>query len=385
MEISLAEQKVRAVEAFHERFGREPEMVVAAPGRVNLIGEHTDYNEGFVLPVAIDRQIVIAGGKREDRVVSLYALDLGGTSEFSLDKIEKDPAQPWSNYERGVTLMLLKAAYPLRGVNAVITGNIPIGAGLSSSAAVEVAMAFLFRELLDLPLSRVSLALHCQRAENEFVGMRCGIMDQFISALGQRGQAMRIDCRTQLYEFVPLPPGVAIVVCDTRVQRGLVGSQYNERRLACETGARLLGIAALRDITPEELEQRANELPPKILRRCRHVVRENQRVLDSIAALQRGDLETFGALMYQSHASLRDDYEVSCRELDILVEAARQVEGVYGARMTGAGFGGCTVNLVALDAVERFRQHVAEAYRTATGVTPPIYVCQAEEGARVLS
>lgn len=384
MASSVAEQKERATAAFREAFGQWPEIVVAAPGRVNLIGEHTDYNEGYVLPVAIDRQVVIAAAKRDDNIVSLRALDLNSTSEFSLSEIAKDPDQPWSNYQRGVAWVIKRKAFPVGGINAVITGNVPIGAGLSSSAAVEVATAYTFRQLYDLPMTLTNVMLICQSAENEFVGMRCGIMDQCISTLGKRDHALLIDCRTLVYRSVPVPTGVAIVVCDSKVQRGLVDSQYNMRRLACETGARLLGVHALRDVTPEMFEERAMMLPEMIRRRCRHVVYENQRVLDGVAALQRGDLATFGALMYRSHASLRDDYEVSCRELNILVEAASEVEGVYGSRLTGAGFGGCTVSLVDAGRVETFQTHVAARYEAATGVMPPIYVCRAEDGVRVL-
>jgi len=388
---SLDKLKERAVVGFREAFGRRPDLVVAAPGRVNLIGEHTDYNDGFVLPVAIDRQIVIAAARRDDRLVRLRSLDLGSTSEYALDRIEpiaRGPAasgQAWSNYERGVTLMLQRAGHRLGGVDAAITGDVPIGAGLSSSAAVEVATAYMFQQLYDLPLSRVELAVLCQKAENEFVGMRCGIMDQYISALGQRDHALLIDCRSLQYELVPIPGGVAIIVCDTKVQRGLVDSEYNARRRECEAGARLLGVPALRDIDPETFARRAHELPEVTRRRCRHVVHENQRVLDSVAALRAGDLFAFGALMYASHVSLRDDYEVSCRQLDVMVEAARQVSGVYGARMTGAGFGGCTVNLVQAEQAETFRRQVAAEYTQRTGLLSSIYICAAEDGARVVS
>jgi len=385
MTSSITSQKERVTRAFRGAFGGSPSLVVAAPGRVNLVGEHTDYNDGYVLPVAIDRHVVIAATTRDDDTVRLRALDMDGAAEFALSNIERDEEQPWSNYQRGVALMLRRAAYPLRGVDAVITGDVPIGAGLSSSAAVEVATAYMFRELCDLPLSIVKLALLCQRAENEFVGMRCGIMDQYISALGRRDHTLLVDCRSLGYELVPIPKGVSIIVCDTKVQRGLVDSEYNMRRLACETGARLLGVPALRDVTPETFEERAFMLPERIRRRCRHVVYENQRVLKSIEALKGGDLAAFGKLMYESHASLRDDYEVSCRELNVMVEAAREVEGVYGARMTGAGFGGCTVNLVDSAHAEAFQEQVAEVYAEATGVTPPIYVCRAEDGVRVVA
>ncbi len=372
----------RVVAAFDQAFGDTPTAVVAAPGRVNLIGEHTDYNEGFVLPAAIDRHVLLACRPRHDRQVRLYAADFSAASAFSLDDIRPDEAQRWSNYERGVTLMLQQAGHQIGGADAAITGDVPIGAGLSSSAAVEVATAYVFQQLYALPLSRVELAVLCQKAENEFVGMRCGIMDQYISALGQRDHALLIDCRSLEYELVPIPGDVAIIVCDTKVQRGLVDSEYNARRRECEAGARLLGVPALRDIDPETFARRAHELPEVTRRRCRHVVHEYQRVLDSVAALRAGDLAAFGALMYDSHVSLRDDYEVSCRQLDVMVEAARRVKGVYGARMTGAGFGGCTVNLVDAGQAETFRRQVAAEYTRLTGLSPSIYVCAAEDGAR---
>ncbi len=384
MASSVTALKERAAAAFRQTFGRAPDIIVAAPGRVNLIGEHTDYNGGYVLPVAIDRQIVIAASPRDDRKVKIGSLDMASEAEFALDSIARATQQTWSNYQRGVALMLQQAGHTLGGVDAVITGDVPIGAGLSSSAAVEVATAYMFQQLYHLNLSRVELALLCQRAENEFVGMRCGIMDQFISSLGKSQHALLIDCRSLDYELVPVPAGASIVVCDTKVQRGLVDSEYNARRQECEMGARLLGVRALRDVTPEMFERRARELPETTRRRCRHVVYENQRVMESVAALRRGDLAAFGQLMYDSHASLRDDYQVSCRSLDIMVEAARQAPGVYGARMTGAGFGGCTVNLVNAAKAEDFRREVAAAYAAATGITPPVYVCLAEDGARVI-
>lgn len=385
MPSSLSVLYDRAVSAFASLYGAPPQVVVAAPGRVNLIGEHTDYNDGFVMPVAIDRQVVIAASPRDDDRVELHSLDMGGQSAFSLGDIRPDPRQRWSNYQRGVALMLQKQGHRIGGMNAVITGDVPIGAGLSSSAAVEVATGYTFKTLYGLELDRVALALLAQRAENEFVGMRCGIMDQYISALGQANHALMIDCRSLEYKLVPVPPGASIIVCDTRVQRGLVDSEYNARRLECETGARLLGVRALRDVTPAEFERRAAELPELTRRRCRHVVYEDQRVLDSIAALERGDLAAFGALMAASHASLRDDYQVSCKQLDIMVEAAAALPGVHGARMTGAGFGGCTVNLVESGRAAAFSAAAAAAYAQATGLTPQIYVCRAEDGVRALS
>ena len=377
---------------FEESFGCQPTTVVRAPGRVNLIGEHTDYNDGYVLPVAIDLSILMAAAPRPDRQVVLHALDFEQRTEFSLDDIQHDAQYPWSDYQRGVAFFLQERGFELPGVNAVISGDIPVGSGLSSSAAVEVAAAYTWQVLSGFPLSRVGLALLCQQAENEFVGMKCGIMDQFISTLGQRDHALLIDCRTLEHEAVKLGAGegsprssATIVVCDTMKRRGLVDSEYNARRRECEEGVRLLQkhlprIKALRDVSPAQFERYQGDLPEVVRRRCRHIVYENERVLQSVEALRGNDLATFGRLMNDSHISLRDDYQVSCQELNVMVEAAWQVEGVYGSRLTGAGFGGCTVSLVAGEAVEPFRAHVAAEYQAATGIEPQIYVCAVEDG-----
>ena len=374
----------RVVAAFTREFGQDAAIVVAAPGRVNLIGEHTDYNDGFVLPAAIDRHIVIAARPRADRIVRLYAADMGEVAQFSLDDIQPDTGRRWSNYERGVAWALQGAGYTLQGMDAVVGGDVPVASGLSSSAAIEVATAFTFQTLSDLDLDGVQRALLCQKAENEFVGMRCGIMDQYIISLGRRDHALLIDCRSLEYKLVPVPAGVSLVICDTQKRRGLVDSEYNTRRNECEAGARALGVRALRDVSVETFEARQEELPAVMRKRCRHVVTENQRVMDAVDALGVGDLERFGALMNASHVSLRDDYEVSCAELDAMVEAARRQPGVLGARMTGAGFGGCTVNLVQDEAAEAFQNNVAREYTQATGLEPRIYVCAAEDGVRLL-
>jgi galactokinase len=390
--MSVRASLVDIIRKFEGIFGCQPATVVRAPGRVNLIGEHTDYNDGYVLPVAIDRSILVAAALRPDRQVVLCALDFDQQTEFSLDDIRHDAQHPWSNYQRGVAFFLQKRGFELPGVNAVISGDIPVGSGLSSSAAVEVAAAYTWQVLSGFPLNRVELALLCQQAENEFVGMKCGIMDQFISALGQRDHALLIDCRTLEHEVVKLGagedsshPSATIVVCDTMKRRGLVDSEYNARRRECEEGVGLLqkhlpGIKALRDVSPAQFECYQGDLPEVVRRRCRHIVYENERVLQSVEALRGNDLATFGRLMNESHVSLRDDYEVSCRELNVMVEAAWQVGGVYGSRLTGAGFGGCTVSLVAGEAVERFRSRVAAEYQAATSIEPQIYVCAVEDG-----
>ena len=389
----LKAQSSNLRQRFAEIFGGEPASVVRAPGRVNLIGEHTDYNDGYVLPVAIDRSILVAAAPRDDRQVVIHALDFGESVAFSLDDIEHDQAKTWSNYQRGVAYFLEERGLELPGLNAVIVGDVPIGSGLSSSAAVEVSMAYTWQVLAGFELSRVELALLCQRAENEFVGMNCGIMDQFVSALGQRDHALLIDCRSLDYRSVPLPAEATVVVADTIKRRGLVDSEYNARRQECEEGVRILQrylpqVQALRDVSSDQFVEYVGQMQvqsskfkvQKVRQRCRHIIYENERVLKSVAALRAGDLGAFGRLMNESHASLRDDYEVSCPELDIMVEVAWKVDGVYGSRMTGAGFGGCTVSLVAEGAIEDFRVRVTAAYEEATGVVPQIYVCRAEDG-----
>jgi galactokinase len=388
MRTSDLQQQVTA--AFAEHFPGDAPRLFQAPGRVNLIGEHTDYNDGFVLPVAIDRQVMLAARLRADARVRLWSVSFRQSSEFNLDSIVPDPDAPWSNYVRGVALMLQGHGFKMQGMDAVIGGNVPIGSGLSSSAAIEVATAVTWRDLCALDLPAVELARLCQRAENEFVGMKCGIMDQFIAALGASGHALLIDCRSLEYERVPLPVGVSVVVCDTMKRRGLVDSAYNQRRRECEQGVERLHrhlpqVRALRDVTSADLARFGHELPATVLQRCRHVVSENDRTLQAVAALRAGDVQQFGRLMDLSHASLRDDYEVSCAELDAMVEAARGIPGCLGARMTGAGFGGCTVNWVHAEDAAAFARAVAEGYRARTGVSPEVYVCAASAGAGEVS
>ena len=375
-------QRVRA--AMESQMGVQPVALVTAPGRVNLIGEHTDYNDGFVLPAAIDRHVVMAISPRQDDLVRLYACDMQASSSFRLSEITKDDQHTWSNYQRGVAWALQQAGYGLTGMDAALSSDVPIGAGLSSSAAVELATAMAFQVSSCLAVDGVKRAQLCQKAENEFVGMRCGIMDQYVISMGQRDHALLIDCRSLTYQAVPIPEGCQIIICNTNKPRALVGSAYNQRRLECETGARQMGVVALRDLAADDLAEHAQSLDPIALKRCRHVITENQRVLETVDALPQGDLARVGALMNASHVSLRDDYEVSCAELDAMVEAAWEQEGVWGARMTGAGFGGCTVNLVDTDHAGAFAQEVAPRYQKRTNLKPDIYVCRAEQGVRVL-
>jgi galactokinase len=375
------------VASFREHFGGEPELMVRAPGRVNLIGEHTDYNDGFVFPVAIDRDIMVFSRPRDDNLVRIYSLDPPEMSEFYLDNIQHDDVITWSNYPRGVAHFLQEAGYSLRGLEATLLGNIPQAAGLSSSAAMEVSSAMTYENIAGLEIDPVQMALICQKAENEFVGVNCGIMDQFVSRMGRKNHALLLDCRSLEFELVPLNlEGAKIVVCNTGVKRGLVDSEYNKRRSECERGVKLLdeflqGIKALRDVDIEDFHKYKNHLPEITEKRCRYVIQENDRALESVQALAERDLLKFGYLMNESHIGLRDEYEVSCSELDAMVEIAWSVDEVIGSRMTGAGFGGCTVTLILESAVEELIEKVKKEYPERTGLQPEIYVCTAEDGA----
>lgn len=377
--------KELAIYQFQTRFGKSPAFLVRAPGRVNLIGEHTDYNEGFVLPVAVDRAAWVAASPRSDPMACVVAADMGEEAIFPLNPVPPREGN-WADYPRGVAWALKERGFALAGLDAVLASDVPIGAGLSSSAAVEVAFAWTWRTLSDLPLERTELALLCQRAENEYVGVRCGIMDQMASVWGREGHAVLIDCRTLEVEHVPIPPGVSILVADTLVRRELAASEYNRRRRECEEAVRILsqyipGIRALRDVTPEDLERFGHHLPPVLLKRARHVVHSNARVLTTVRAFRAGDLETVGEAMRRSHISLRDDYEVSSPELDTLAEAAWEVPGCYGARLTGAGFGGCIVALADKGAVDELERHLKRVYEVRFGRTPTVLVCQPSGGA----
>lgn len=370
---------------FETRFGVAPELIVRAPGRVNLIGEHTDYNAGFVLPAAIDRATFIAASPRSDRRVLVVAADLNEEDEFALDHIERSGMRPWSNYIRGMVRALLVAGHNIGGANLVVASSVPRGAGLSSSAALEVATGYVFQIFHKLNILGDELALMAQATENHFVGVNCGIMDQFIVTLGQANHALMIDCRDLSYQAVPVPTNAAVVICDSHIERSLAASAYNQRRAECEQAVELLkahlpGIKALRDVTSQQLEKYGHVLPAVVRQRARHVVSENERVITGANALRNGDISEFGRLMNASHASLRDDYAVSIPEMDSLVASAQRVSGCYGSRLTGAGFGGCTVSLVAIDAVERFRHEVAANYLASTGRSATIYVTQASDG-----
>ncbi|MGH9470031.1 MAG: galactokinase [Terriglobia bacterium] len=371
---------------FRQAFGGEPEVTARAPGRVNLIGEHTDYNGGFVLPAAIDRYVLYAGRRRADGKVRAYSTDFRQEVEFHVEDGAKDPVHRWSNYLRGVVKLLRSRDVSLPGADVTLGGDVPREAGLSSSAAVEVGAAVFWLKLAGASLDPVDLVKLARRAENEFVGVPCGIMDQFISALGRRDHALFLDCRELSYRHVPLCGRVKIVVCNSGVKRALAQSEYEVRLAQCREAVdrlRAAGIAAesLREVSLAELDAHRNHLDEVLYKRGRHVVTENERVLGAVRALEAGDLRSFGELMNQSHESLRDDYQVSCRELDLLVALARKQPGVLGARMTGAGFGGCTVNLVLQDAVEAFSKSVSQDYEKSCGLKAEIYACHASDGA----
>jgi galactokinase len=369
----------KAHEAFVERYDRQPFGLARAPGRVNLIGEHTDYNDGFVMPMAINREIVITYNPRDDRRVKVYSLDLDQEIDFSLDNLQRGVSGPGA-YLQGVAWALDQAGYPLVGFEGVMHGNIPIGAGLSSSAALEIVTTRVFSALSDFPWRADEMAQIAQRAENEWVGLECGIMDQLSSAVGS---TQLIDCRTLETQPVPLPSGTAVVVMDTGTRRGLVDSAYNERRQQCIKAAEYFGVPALRDVTPEMLAEGMPGLGPIAGIRARHVVTENQRVLLAQEAMQKDDPVSLGEYMIASHSSLRDDYEVSSPSLDRIVSIALKHPACYGARMTGAGFGGCAVGLVKADEAEGFIQEVAPKYQHATFNQPSIYVCLPGEGASI--
>ncbi len=369
---------------FNQLFGGSSRLY-RAPGRVNLIGEHTDYNQGFVMPAAIGIYCWVAIAARDDRKLQVYSSEFDATVTVNLDDPLLTRRGDWSDYVVGTALALRNSGYQLRGANILVRGQVPIGSGLSSSAAIEVSTGYALLDVSRATINLTKLALACRKAENEFVGARVGIMDQFISAHGRADHALMLDCRSLESKALPIPPGVLLGICNTGVKHQIAGGEYNVRRAQCEQGVKLLSsampeIQALRDVTPHQLEQHKGLLPGVIYRRCRHVVTENERVRQAADALLNGDLLTFGRLMAESHRSLRDDYQVSCAELDTMVEIAGAQSGVLGARMTGGGFGGCTVNLVHADAAENFKLAVATEYEKHTHIRPDIYVVSATEG-----
>jgi galactokinase len=377
----------RLLARFHELFGTATgAQLFRAPGRVNLIGEHTDYNDGFVMPMAIGFYTWIAAARRPDRIIEVYSEHFAERISFSLDSLNGPPTNHWSDFIRGVAETLQQAGHRPSGANLVIHGEVPIGAGLSSSASLEVAVALALISLADLSVPLLELAKLCQSAEHKYVGTRVGIMDPFVASFGVAGHALMLDCRSLEYRLLAIPHDLRVIVCNSMVRHELASGEYNLRRADCEAGVKILQrffpeARSLRDITITDLEKCKDELGLIVYRRCRHVVTENQRVLAAVDALQSEEADGFGDLLYRSHASLRDDYEVSCRELDLLVDLASSRHGVYGARMTGGGFGGCTVNLVRADDADEFQSEIACMYAEATGVTPEVYLCEPAQGA----
>ena len=374
---------------FTQKYNKQPELTVYAPGRVNIIGEHTDYNDGFVMPCAINFGTAVSGTKQDDHIWNVYAADLDETDEFSLNVEIPKSEHKWANYVRGV-VKFIQERYPhfQQGANLVISGNVPLSSGLSSSAALEVAVGKFCQQLGDLPLSHTDIALNGQKAENQFVGANCGNMDQLISALGQENHLLMIDCRSLETIPTPVPQDVAVIIVNSNVPHDLVTGEYNTRRQQCEEAAKFFGVKALRDVSVEQFRKKEAELTalsPLAAKRARHVVTENQRVLDAVEALKKNDLTRLGELMGESHDSMRDDFEITVPQIDYLVELAQLVIGKSGgARMTGGGFGGCIVALAPHDKVDAVRKIIADNYEKTTGLKETFYVCTASQGVRVI-
>ncbi len=373
---------------FEKLFGSHP-RIFRAPGRVNLIGEHTDYNDGFVMPAAVGFSTYVAIAACEDRKLRIHSEEFPGNFEFDLDHLPARRTGAWCDYVLGVAAVLRQHGHKLAGANLLVHGEVPIGAGLSSSAAIEVASALALLSLTETQLPLPEIAQLCRQAENSFVGARVGIMDQFVSCMGKAGHALLLDCRSLEFKFVPLPPNIRLVVCNTMVRHDLATGAYNTRREECEEGVCYFAkwsptVRALRDVSLDLLDRHVEDIPARIWKRCSHVVRESQRTLDAARSLADGDLDRVRELMRESHRSLRDLYEVSCRELDAMVEAAEGLAGFCGGRMTGGGFGGCTVNLVQEECASDFAAQVSERFRRATGINPQVCICSAEDGAQSL-
>jgi galactokinase len=374
-------------QAFRERFNKEP-LIIGAPGRVNLIGEHTDYNNGFVLPAAVDKRIYVAVAPNNTDTVNVFANQFNDSYSFSLNITE--PHEGWMNYLLGVSYHIQQQGKKIGGVDVLIDGDIPVGAGMSSSAALCSGYGFALNELFQLGLSRMELAFIGQKTEHTFVGVKCGIMDQFASLHGKKGHVMKLDCRSLDYEYIPFDfPAYKIVLVNSMVSHSLAGSEYNVRRQQCEEGVAILkkhypDISSLRDVEPAQLLQHQDELSPVVFDRCSYVVYEKERLLAGCDALSKNDLATFGKLMYATHEGLSKKYSVSCTELDFLAERAQMIEGVAGARMMGGGFGGCTINIVQTDAVESFTQKIQASFNGLFKKTPEVYVTQIEDGVKVL-
>ncbi|MCC9135353.1 galactokinase [Pontibacter silvestris] len=372
------------VSKFKELYSQEP-VIVRSPGRVNLIGEHTDYNNGFVLPAAINKEIYFAIAPNGRDTFRAFSCDMGESAEFNISNIKPSDIG-WANYLLGVVAQLQKAGHTVSGFDLVFGGNVPIGAGLSSSAAVECGLAFALNHIYEFGVERFDLVKMAQKAEHEYAGVRCGIMDQFASMFGKKNHAVKLDCRSLEYEYYNLDMAdYRIVLCDTQVKHSLASSEYNTRRQECETGVAVLHkhfpqVTSLRDATLEMLEKHRNEFDPVVFKRCTYVVSENNRVEEACKALEAGDMKTFGEKMYASHNGLQHNYEVSCPELDFLVEQAKKTEAVLGARMMGGGFGGCTINIVRLDMLDEFKKQIGEAYQQRFDVQLKTYIAEIVDG-----
>jgi len=368
--------------SFASYFNSKSEFIIRAPGRVNLIGEHTDYNDGFVLPMAIDRAVWLALRPRDDKHVRIFSLDLQAESAFDLSNLKKGPG--WIEYAKGVADQLIKAGYELRGFDAILTGDVPQGAGLSSSAAMELATARAFAAASNFDWDAIKMAKYAQKAENEWVGVNCGIMDQMASAICKQGHALFLDCRSLEYQHIPLPKDTSIVILDTSTRHQLADSAYNERRSQCEEAARWFRVKTLRDVSLDELNSpKAANLNKIALKRARHVITENARVLEAVKVMKTGNVIRLGELLNASHDSLRDNFEVTNEALNIIVESAQEQPGCYGARMTGAGFGGCALALVQKEKVKGFAQAVSAAYRQRSGLEASVYICEPSDGASI--
>lgn len=373
---------------FRELFNESP-LLFRSPGRVNLIGEHTDYNMGFVLPAAIDKAIYFAITPRSDDICNLHSIDFNESNQQPVSKIQHQEKH-WANYLLGVVDQIQKLGYTLKGFNCVFGGDIPIGAGLSSSAAIEAGLAFALNHIFNLSIEKLELVKLAQRAENEFVGLKCGIMDQYINIFGSEKKVLRIDCRSLEYEYHPFErEDLRIVLCNTMVSHSLASSEYNRRRSECEEGVKIFrrhnsGIKSLRDANIDLIEEYKSKLTADVYNRCKYVVCENERLINGCMDLDRNDFISFGNRMYQSHEGLRDLYEVSCKELDFLVEVASGLKGVFGSRMTGGGFGGCTINIIEHDKVNEFISEVSGKYQMEFGKKPDTYICTIENGTGLL-
>ena len=382
--------KTKVLTGFYDYFEGDPTLIFS-PGRVNLIGEHTDYNQGFVLPASVDKAIILAIKLNDEGLIRLHSIDMEQNyCEVPIAETYSKTGTEWADYIIGVVNELQKSGYDLHGFDCAFGGNVPIGAGLSSSAALEGGIAYGLSEMLNLNISRYELSNISMKAENQFVGVQCGIMDQFASLNGKKGKVIRLDCRSLEYEYYPFEwDNVSVMLCDTKVRRTLAGSEYNLRRKQCEQGVKAIQnkfpeINSLRDVTLDMLESSREQMDDVVFKRCAYVLNENRRVLDACEALLKSDLKKFGKLMFESHYGLRDEYEVSCKELDILVKAAEGLEGIIGSRMMGGGFGGCTINLVTKEHLPKTKSSIKGAYELEMGISPEFHVVNIGEGTHII-